>query len=118
MATKKQKHLIYSLAAAAVLVAGSASAYYVAQGRDTATTQATATPASQQAAVQPQAVQQQPACDDGNIVGVGVGAVAGGLLGNQIGKGDGKTLATAGGALGGGVIGQKYIPTHNVTCPK
>ena len=38
-------------------------------------------------------------------VGIGVGAVIGGVLGNQVGSGDGKTLATILGAVGGGYVG-------------
>lgn len=40
-------------------------------------------------------------------VGIGVGAVVGGLLGNQVGGGNGKTLATIVGAVGGGYIGNE-----------
>ena len=40
-------------------------------------------------------------------VGIGVGAVIGGLLGSQVGGGDGKTLATIAGAVGGGYIGNE-----------
>jgi hypothetical protein len=36
--------------------------------------------------------------DTHRVIGTGVGAVAGGLLGHQIGGGKGKTLATVGGA--------------------
>jgi uncharacterized protein YcfJ len=36
-----------------------------------------------------------------------VGAVIGGVLGNQVGSGDGKTLATILGAVGGGYIGNE-----------
>ncbi len=69
-------------------------------------------PAQQQA--------QQPAaksCDDSNIVGAAIGAVAGGVAGNQIGSGKGQDLATIGGAIGGGALGQRYIPTRNALCP-
>jgi surface antigen len=38
-------------------------------------------------------------------VGLGTGAVLGGVVGNQFGKGDGKILATVAGALIGGVVG-------------
>jgi len=38
-------------------------------------------------------------------VGTGAGAVAGGILGNQVGGGSGRALATLGGALLGGVAG-------------
>ncbi len=43
--------------------------------------------------------------DDHRILGTGVGAVAGGLLGHQVGGGKGKTLATIGGVVAGGVVG-------------
>jgi uncharacterized protein YcfJ len=45
--------------------------------------------------------------DDHRLIGTGVGAVAGGLLGHQIGGGKGKTLATVGGAVAGGVVGNR-----------
>lgn len=67
---------------------------------------------------------QQPApqvasnCDDGNIVGYGLGALGGGLIGNQIGDGKGKDVATIGGAAAGALAGGKFIPTRNVLCPK
>ncbi|WP_293775445.1 glycine zipper 2TM domain-containing protein [uncultured Oxalicibacterium sp.] len=53
----------------------------------------------------------------GQPSGVGVvgGAVVGGLLGNQIGGGNGKTLATVAGAVGGGYAGneiEKRTRTH------
>lgn len=61
----------------------------------------------------------QPApkrCDDGNVVGYGLGALAGGLIGNQIGDGDGKKVATIGGAAAGALAGGQYIPTRGVLC--
>lgn len=39
--------------------------------------------------------------------GLVVGAVAGGLLGNQFGKGSGRVLATAAGAVVGGIVGSE-----------
>ncbi|BBD80328.1 glycine zipper 2TM domain-containing protein [Aerosticca soli] len=42
---------------------------------------------------------------DHGTAGSIIGAVAGGVLGNQIGKGKGRTLATIGGAVGGGLAG-------------
>ena len=42
-----------------------------------------------------------------SAIGIGVGAVGGGLLGNQVGSGDGKTLATIAGAVGGGYVGNE-----------
>jgi uncharacterized protein YcfJ len=40
-------------------------------------------------------------------LGIGLGAVVGGLLGNQVGGGNGRTLATIAGAVGGGYIGNE-----------
>jgi uncharacterized protein YcfJ len=45
--------------------------------------------------------------DPDQIAGTAVGAVIGGVLGHQIGGGDGKKLATAGGAVAGGYAGNK-----------
>ncbi len=43
----------------------------------------------------------------GSVLGVGAGAVVGGLLGNQVGSGKGRDLATIAGAIGGAVAGNK-----------
>ncbi len=67
---------------------------------------------------QAQPVQKVSDCDDGNIVGTVVGGVGGGLIGNQIGSGSGNTAATIGGAVGGAALGNRYIPTDNVTCAR
>jgi len=51
---------------------------------------------------------------DGGAVGIVGGAVVGGLLGNQIGDGKGKDIATVAGAVGGAVAGneiQKRVDT-------
>ena len=62
------------------------------------------TPAYQQ----PAPAYQQPAPVAHNSpIGIGVGAVVGGLLGNQVGGGNGKTLATIAGAVGGGYLGNE-----------
>jgi uncharacterized protein YcfJ len=50
---------------------------------------------------------QPAAAKENSVVGIGIGAVVGGLLGNQIGSGDGKTLATIAGAVGGGYVGNE-----------
>lgn len=56
----------------------------------------------------PVPVYQQPAPVAHNSpIGIGIGAVVGGLLGNQIGGGEGKTLATIAGAVGGGYVGNE-----------
>jgi outer membrane lipoprotein SlyB len=39
-----------------------------------------------------------------------VGAGAGGLAGNQFGKGKGKDAATAAGVVGGGILGHELLP--------
>ena len=48
-----------------------------------------------------------PAAAPNSPIGIGVGAVVGGLLGNQVGGGNGKTLATIAGAVGGGYLGNE-----------
>ena len=49
--------------------------------------------------------EQAPVKDPNRIAGTAIGAVAGGLLGSQIGGGTGRTLATVGGAAAGGYAG-------------
>lgn len=51
--------------------------------------------------------QTQPAQAKNSPVGIGVGAVIGGLVGSQIGNGNGRTLATIAGAVGGGYVGNE-----------
>ncbi len=50
---------------------------------------------------------QAPVKDEHQIAGTVLGAVAGGLLGNQVGGGTGKKIATVAGAVGGGYAGNK-----------
>ena len=51
------------------------------------------------------------ACGQGGLTkqdaGIGIGALAGGVVGNQFGGGDGKVLATALGAVVGGIVGSE-----------
>lgn len=49
--------------------------------------------------------QAAPAPAQPNYVGIGTGAVIGGLIGNQVGGGRGKALATVAGVIGGGFLG-------------
>ena len=57
---------------------------------------------------QPAPAYQQPApVAQNSPIGIGVGAVVGGLLGHQVGGGNGKTLATIAGAVGGGYLGNE-----------
>lgn len=50
---------------------------------------------------------QRPVKDQNRIVGTVTGALIGGVLGNQVGGGDGRKLATAAGAAAGGYAGNK-----------
>ncbi len=50
---------------------------------------------------------QRPVQDDKRIAGTAIGAVVGGLLGNQVGGGSGKKLATIAGAAAGGYAGNQ-----------
>ncbi|MGN6729810.1 MAG: glycine zipper 2TM domain-containing protein [Rhodanobacteraceae bacterium] len=59
-----------------------------------------------------QVVHQAPHKDKHRVAGTATGAVAGGLLGHQVGKGKGKTLATVGGAVAGGAIGHHVQAEH------
>lgn len=59
---------------------------------------------AQAAYTAPQAAAQG---DDVNYVGTAIGGVAGALLGNQVGKGNGKTAATAIGGIVGAIAGDK-----------
>lgn len=54
-----------------------------------------------------------PPKDQHNIAGTAIGAIAGGLLGNQIGGGKGRTLATVAGAVGGGYAGNRIENSHH-----
>jgi uncharacterized protein YcfJ len=42
-----------------------------------------------------------------NYVAIGTGAVVGGLIGNQVGSGNGRKLATVAGIIGGGFLGNQ-----------
>jgi uncharacterized protein YcfJ len=42
-----------------------------------------------------------------NYVGIGAGALIGGIIGNQVGGGNGKKLATVAGVIGGGMLGNE-----------
>lgn len=64
-----------------------------------------------------QEVHQEKRKGEGGVAGIAGGAVVGGLLGNQIGGGTGKALATVGGAVAGGYAGnevQKRVTSKTV----
>ena len=50
---------------------------------------------------------QAPVKDQHQIAGTAIGAVVGGLLGNQVGGGSGKKIATVAGAVAGGAAGRQ-----------
>ena len=54
-----------------------------------------------------QVTHTKPVKDKDRLLGTGVGAVVGGLLGNQVGGGSGKVLATVAGAAAGGYAGNR-----------
>lgn len=58
-------------------------------------------------------VYQEKRKGEANGVGMVGGAVVGGLLGNQIGGGSGRTLATVGGAVAGGYVGNEVQKNAN-----
>lgn len=64
---------------------------------------------------------RRPVKDQHQIAGTVIGALAGGLLGNQIGEGSGKKIATVAGAAAGGYAGKKVqenmqaSDTHSTT---
>lgn len=51
--------------------------------------------------------QRAPTRDPDRIVGTAAGAIVGGLLGNQVGGGSGKKIATVAGVVGGGLAGRE-----------
>lgn len=64
-----------------------------------------------------QGVKYEKRKGEGGAVGIVAGAAAGGLLGNQVGGGSGKTLATVGGAVAGGFVGnevQKRVTSREI----
>ncbi|HEX2949070.1 MAG TPA: glycine zipper 2TM domain-containing protein [Armatimonadota bacterium] len=72
----------------------------------TTTVQAQPSQYAAQAPVYPQPPQPAPVAQNSPL-GIGVGAVVGGLLGSQVGGGRGRTLSTIAGAVGGGYVGNE-----------
>ena len=57
----------------------------------------------------------QRAAEHGSGLGIAAGAVVGGLLGNQVGGGNGRSLATVAGAVGGGYAGNEIEKRSRTT---
>jgi len=120
---KINKFLVIGLGSALLIAATAGASAFVTNKMNTdekpVVTQAKApVTKTQTKVVYREAAPVKPACDDDNIVGKVVGGVGGGLIGSQIGKGNGKTAAIIGGSVGGTLLGEEYLPTRNVTCPK
>ena len=64
-------------------------------------------PAPQPVRYEEPTYRQAPAPAQPSYVGIGTGAVIGGLIGNQVGGGNGKKLATLAGIIGGGYLGNE-----------
>lgn len=60
----------------------------------------------------PAPVYQQSHANSVSPLGMGVGAVVGGLVGSRIGGGNGRTLATIAGAVGGGYLGNEVAKRY------
>ncbi|MCE3025400.1 MULTISPECIES: glycine zipper 2TM domain-containing protein [unclassified Salinicola] len=50
---------------------------------------------------------RRPVQDEHRIAGTAIGAIVGGVVGNQFGGGSGKKIMTAAGAVGGGIAGNQ-----------
>lgn len=63
-------------------------------------------------------IQMTPASASTGIgVGAVIGGVAGGLAGNQVGGGNGKTVATVAGVVGGAMIGNQIEQSNRAQTP-
>ncbi|HEX7915315.1 MAG TPA: glycine zipper 2TM domain-containing protein, partial [Rudaea sp.] len=56
--------------------------------------------------------ERRPHSDDHQVAGTVIGAIAGGVIGNQFGRGNGRKLTTVAGAVGGGIAGKKIQEAH------
>jgi len=102
-----------ALAGAVVVIAGSAVAgYHVYQTAHTAKV-LSAEPLTRKVKIprqechDEQVTHTKPVKDQNRLIGTGIGALVGGVLGHQVGGGSGKTLATVAGAGVGGYAGNK-----------
>lgn len=106
--------LVGSVLGAAVVTAGGAFATYTLVDRGPQFAEVLAVEQIQETVKTPREVcrdvtvtRQRPVQDSNRIAGTAVGAVVGGLLGNQVGGGSGKKIATVAGAVGGGYAGNQ-----------
>lgn len=102
-----------ALAGATLVIAGGAAAgYHMYQTAHTAKvlsakplTRTVKTP--RQECHDEEVTHTKPVKDQNRLIGTGIGALVGGVLGHQVGGGSGKTLATVAGAGAGGYAGNK-----------
>lgn len=106
--------LVGSVLGAAVVTAGGAFATYTLVDRGPQFAQVLTVEPIKETIKTPREVcrevsvtRQRPVQDSNRIAGTAVGAVVGGLLGNQVGGGNGKKIATVAGAVGGGYAGNQ-----------
>lgn len=106
--------LVGGVLGAAVVTAGGAFATYTLVGHGPQFADVLAVEPIKEAIETPREVcrevtvtRQKPLQDTNRIAGTAVGAVVGGLLGNQVGGGNGKKIATVVGAVGGGYAGNQ-----------
>lgn len=106
--------LVGSVLGAAVVTAGGALATYTMVDRGPQFADVLAVEPVKETIKTPREVcrevtvtRQRPVQDSNRIAGTAVGAVVGGLLGNQVGGGNGKKIATVAGAVGGGYAGNQ-----------
>ncbi|WP_268907148.1 glycine zipper 2TM domain-containing protein [Collimonas silvisoli] len=84
--------------------------HHVYRNRDASYAQAG--PAPQYQAPVAQASPAAPASPQVSPLGIATGAVIGGLLGHQVGGGNGRTLATVAGVVGGGYLGNTVAKNY------
>jgi uncharacterized protein YcfJ len=102
-----------ALAGAVVVTAGSAVAGYHYYETARSATVVSAKPLTRtmkiprQECHDEQVTHTRPVQDQDRLIGTGIGALVGGVLGHQVGGGNGKTLATVAGAAAGGYAGNR-----------
>src|ERR1700674_91786 len=102
-----------ALAGAVVVIAGSAVAGYHAYQTAHTAKVLSAEPLTRTVKIprqechDEQVTHTKPVKDQNRLIGTGIGALVGGILGHQVGGGSGKTLATVAGAGAGGYAGNK-----------
>jgi len=100
----KTKTIQHTLLAACLLMLSSAAVHAQEVGKVISST-----PIIQQVAVPRQVCNTQQVVSGGQKSGAGaaMGAIAGGVIGNQMGQGTGNALATMAGLVGGAILGEK-----------